>query len=42
MVVLGLALAYGEALSVLEINPVLLTPDRSVALDAKVRLGEDG
>jgi acyl-CoA synthetase (NDP forming) len=33
-----LALAYGEELEVLEVNPVLLAPGGPVALDAKLRL----
>jgi succinyl-CoA synthetase beta subunit len=35
-----LALAYGEELDVLEVNPVLLAPSGPVALDAKLRLKE--
>ena len=35
-----LALAYGPDLDTLEVNPVLLTADGPVALDAKLRLGE--
>jgi acyl-CoA synthetase (NDP forming) len=34
-----LAAAYGEELDVLEVNPVLLLPDRPLALDAKLRTG---
>jgi acyl-CoA synthetase (NDP forming) len=34
-----LALAYGEEFEVLEVNPVLLLPDRPLALDAKLRTG---
>jgi succinyl-CoA synthetase beta subunit len=34
-----LALAYGEELEVLEVNPVLLLADRPLALDAKLRTG---
>jgi acyl-CoA synthetase (NDP forming) len=35
-----LALAYGPALGVLEVNPVLLTSEGPIALDAKLRLAE--
>jgi acyl-CoA synthetase (NDP forming) len=37
-----LALAYGEDFEVLEVNPVLLLPDRPLALDAKLRTGGGG
>ena len=35
-----LALAYGDELEVLEVNPVLLLPDGPVALDAKLRTAD--
>jgi len=35
------AQSYGPGLEVLEVNPVLLTPERCLALDAKVRLAVD-
>jgi succinyl-CoA synthetase beta subunit len=34
------AIAHASALIELEINPLIATPDRAVAVDALIRLGE--